>query len=760
MLVPNFPAVGNRLHPNFTHSAVLPIRVSIATVLNAGHDDSIFVCLGSAQDNCTRWVNGEKSVERDTNVFAMMFASRVSCFSEPWTTMASLGSKVDEQVVKAPQQNGGGYRNEELEDILDNNNENIEVEMVVPPDGGWGWVIVAASFMCNLFVDGIIFSFGVFLNDISEAFAVSKARVALVGSLQSGFYLMAGPFVSALANRYGFRLVAILGSVISCSAFILSYFSTSIEFLYISYGVLGGIGAGLIYVPAVITTGFYFERWRALATGIAVCGSGIGAFLLAPISDILVKQFGWRGALLFQAGMLLNCTIFGAMFRPLKPTRIKVKSTQENAGLEVKSSLMARDVSTASLHCVQPERSGFFGTNNNTDYPTAAELFGSKPNIVNVSKSLHSLHKAHVELRTLERKLSSSEKRLSVPIYPELDMNMEEKIVEEENNLLGGDVERLNGKVPTVSIRRHTISGRRLRADSDCSQKSLKVGNRRNPFSKDPQRPFYRDDIFYGGSLNRLPHYKSQQSSVGYHMSVTRLPTATDVAEEESGSCYICPESVRRILTTMLDLSLLKSPSFLILAISGGLTMMGFYTPFMYVPDRAQLAGIEASTAMFLVSVIGIGNTIGRVVCGLASSLPGVNALVINNVFISTGGLLTIFSGLSLTKGYQFFYAAGFGLTVFASLRSILVVDLLGLEKLTNAFGLLLLFQGVAAAIGAPLAGAFMDATGSYDASFYLSGSLIFLSAVICYPLKRINVWETRRSSDKTIGIQVLSNDT
>ena len=58
-----------------------------------------------------------------------------------------------------------------------------------------------------------------------------------------------------------------------------------------------------------------------------------------------------------------------------------------------------------------------------------------------------------MELRTLERKLSSSEKRLSVPIYPELDMNMEEKIVEEENNLLGGDVERLNGKVPTVSVR-------------------------------------------------------------------------------------------------------------------------------------------------------------------------------------------------------------------------------------------------------------------------------------------------------------------
>ncbi|KAK2589234.1 hypothetical protein KPH14_002036 [Odynerus spinipes] len=669
--------------------------------------------------------------------------------------MASKESKADELVSKTVEQNGRSCKKEEmpLEDVNDNNNEGIEVEMVVPPDGGWGWVIVAASFLCNLFVDGIIFSFGVFLNDIAKAFDVSHASVALVGSLQTGFYLMAGPFVSALANRYGFRLVAITGSFLSCIAFVLSYLSTTIEFLYISYGVLGGIGVGLIYVPAVITTGFYFERWRALATGIAVCGSGIGAFLLAPISDLLIKTYGWRGALLFQAGMLLNCAIFGAMFRPLKPVRIKVTATQENAVIEAKTSLISKGVSMTSLHCVRPNRNGFFGTNNNTEYPTAAELIGSSPNIVNASKSLHSLHKVHVDSRDLDRKLNTSEKRLSAPIYPDLDIDHEEgKSIEEENNLLSGDMERLNGKIPTV--RRHTISGRRLRADSDCSQKSLRACNKRNATNKDPQRPFYRDDIFYGGSLNRLPHYKSQLSSVGYHMSVTRLPTATDVEEEKSGTCYLCPESVRRILTTMLDLSLLKSPSFLILAISGGLTMMGFYTPFIYLPDRAIINGIDVSSAMFLVSVVGIGNTIGRVVCGLASSVQGIDALVVNNIFISVGGILTMLSGLSMTKEYQFFYAASFGLSisVFASLRSILVVDLLGLEKLTNAFGLLLLFQGVAATVGAPLAGAFKDAMGSYDASFYLSGSLILLSAVICYPLKRINEWEKRKSNSKDNG--------
>lgn len=101
-------------------------------------------------------------------------------------------------------------------------------------------MIAFASFMCNMIVDGIIFSFGMFLPEITAEFEVSKAKVALVGSLLSGFYLLVGPFVSGLANRYGFRIVAIAGSIFSASAFVLSYFATSVEFLYVSFGFFGG----------------------------------------------------------------------------------------------------------------------------------------------------------------------------------------------------------------------------------------------------------------------------------------------------------------------------------------------------------------------------------------------------------------------------------------------------------------------------------------------------------------------------------------
>jgi MCP family monocarboxylic acid transporter-like MFS transporter 14 len=83
------------------------------------------------------------------------------------------------------------------------------------------------------------------------------------------------------------------------------------------------------------------------------------------------------------------------------------------------------------------------------------------------------------------------------------------------------------------------------------------------------------------------------------------------------------------------------------------------------------------------------------------------------------------------------------------------VVDLLGLEKLTNAFGLLLLFQGVAAVFGAPIAGAFKVATGNYDASFYLSGGLLLASAVMCYPLNYINRREMERANKRDNSISV-----
>jgi len=54
---------------------------------------------------------------------------------------------------------------------------------------------------------------------------------------------------------------------------------------------------------------FYFEKKRAMATGIAVCGSGFGTFLCAPFAAWLQDSYGWRGAHLIIGGLVLNCCV-------------------------------------------------------------------------------------------------------------------------------------------------------------------------------------------------------------------------------------------------------------------------------------------------------------------------------------------------------------------------------------------------------------------------------------------------------------------
>ena len=64
----------------------------------------------------------------------------------------------------------------------------------------------------------------------------------------------------------------------------LSVAATSIVVLYFTIGVLTGLGFGLIYLPAIVSVSIYFEKKRAFATGIAVCGSGLGTFIFAPLT--------------------------------------------------------------------------------------------------------------------------------------------------------------------------------------------------------------------------------------------------------------------------------------------------------------------------------------------------------------------------------------------------------------------------------------------------------------------------------------------
>ena len=57
----------------------------------------------------------------------------------------------------------------------------------------------------------------------------------------------------------------------------------------LTYGVMGGFGLGMVYLPSVVSCGYYFEKRRAIATGIGVCGAGVGCFVFAPLANFLLQ---------------------------------------------------------------------------------------------------------------------------------------------------------------------------------------------------------------------------------------------------------------------------------------------------------------------------------------------------------------------------------------------------------------------------------------------------------------------------------------
>ena len=71
-----------------------------------------------------------------------------------------------------------------------------------------------------------------------------------------------------------------------------------------------------LFVSVSVTV--YFEKRRSLATGLSMCGGGIGTIMFAPLIEILVDEYGWRGAALIVGGLVLNGCVFGALLRPLE----------------------------------------------------------------------------------------------------------------------------------------------------------------------------------------------------------------------------------------------------------------------------------------------------------------------------------------------------------------------------------------------------------------------------------------------------------
>ncbi|OQV25468.1 putative Monocarboxylate transporter 12 [Hypsibius exemplaris] len=184
----------------------------------------------------------------------------------------------------------------------------------------YGWVIVASVFMIHVIVDGLTNSFGELYAVTKERFQTTDTLTAAVLSVQIGVTYGCGPLVNFLYEKFGAQAVALAGALLAAAGFGLSLLTTTIWEMMLTYGVLTGLGFGLMYLPAIMSVTSWFENRRALATSIAVSGSGVGTFALNPLTALILEHYGFSTSLLFRGGIALGGIFFALLLqRPAAP---------------------------------------------------------------------------------------------------------------------------------------------------------------------------------------------------------------------------------------------------------------------------------------------------------------------------------------------------------------------------------------------------------------------------------------------------------
>ena len=159
------------------------------------------------------------------------------------------------------------------------------------------WMLVALGMVINLCL-GSIYSWSVFVGPLTNYFtkdlgqAVSASEILLPFSVFLAFFAIAMPFTGKYIEKYGPRNITIVGGCLTGLGWLLSSFAGSVQWLYLFYGVITGIGVGIAYGVPVAVAARWFPDRRGLAVGLTLLGFGFSAVLTANIAGFLIGATG------------------------------------------------------------------------------------------------------------------------------------------------------------------------------------------------------------------------------------------------------------------------------------------------------------------------------------------------------------------------------------------------------------------------------------------------------------------------------------
>jgi len=180
------------------------------------------------------------------------------------------------------------------------------------------WVIAIAGVFLQIAL-GAVYAWSVFRVPLAKQFGWSISEVTLTFTISIFVLGFAAFFGGLWLNRKGPRVVALTGGTLYGLGVFLASFSHKLSWLYLSYGVIGGIGLGLSYIVPVAVLVKWFPDRRGLITGIAVGGFGAGALITAPVATRLIQSVGVLTTFAYLGIAYLIVTLVTGLFMQNPP---------------------------------------------------------------------------------------------------------------------------------------------------------------------------------------------------------------------------------------------------------------------------------------------------------------------------------------------------------------------------------------------------------------------------------------------------------
>nr|XP_046258722.1 monocarboxylate transporter 12-B-like [Scatophagus argus] len=564
--------------------------------------------------------------------------------------------------------------------------------VMAPPEGGWGWMIVAACFLATICIRAVTRCVSMFFVEFQLHFEKDYSTTAWIHSLIDSTTMLCAPLGGFLGNHFSCRATVILGGLLSSAGLVLSSFASSLEHLYICLGLLAGLGFALSYTPAIAMVGRYFSERKALAYGIALSGSGIGTFILAPAVQLLIEHYSWRGALVILGGFVSNLCVCGALMRPLEPSgREEIwKNNVANLEKDCTTPVLDADTEHKSADCSQVE-------------PKQLEInhLEDTQGILIVSGRLKNFGIKNDKLNQGNIALLSSP---SLP-DPSLKYRKIAECILFSNKLtetMLGETE-LSGPKPTNSSETEYLK----------LVESLKLNNKAAAMDT---------------KIEDSGPGKAKPTDVCL-LAKTVSPLSGPLVNTKASSrgCFS--------LRSREEFGFLILPDFLFLSVSLLFLAYGCSAPIVYLVPYALSAGVGHQQAAFLMSIFGVSGIVGNITFGWIMDRKCLKRyrMLSYMVAICMEGLCCMFMpflhSFSLLVAFSVLY--GYFDGAYVALIPVVTSDVVGSTYLTSALGVVYFLHAIPYLVSPPIGGWLVDRTGNYEATFFLSGASFMFSFVV-----------------------------